>query len=1500
MSRLRPQFLLDLLTNSMTSSRKISLSKKSRSLSPAMLKAATFAVTLGGLVGLAAPAQAATFSWSAQGWQGSSAEDANDATLDGGTANPYQLSGVTLEFQWTPIGSSTLELDTPTISSDPTVTAATPFPVILTGGLPDDNLLVAFDSVNVSDRLNLNVGFVNAAGNNVPVENLRYTLVDIDRDNSRTWQDVVSGVALLNGAPVSGTVTAQGETVENISGVAASIGYPEPTGAITFRGITDPNPEALGNATPDDEGVEAGNTDAEGNATINYSGAAADQIQIVYGNGPQNSPDNGLGFNLAYGSDANGGPSIHGMGFLGDFNFDPGIIGVAKEVTSVVDNNDGSFNISYTVRVQNLGETDLSNVQLDDNLIAPGNGITSNTFSPSTGSDPFTIVTAPASADVLTLNPSYDGGNTTAPNAQLLGAGNTLAIGETKTLTYTVQVTPGAGSSLRYDTQVSATGNTPNGGTTTDISNDGATVEDGAGDLDPTSDRTNVDFPTTATTTAANGGTVPVTDTNPLNRGDDTVTVAQLPSTPLIGVTKQVVGLPVPVSPGVFDVTYRQIVRNQGTVPLSAVQLTENLDTTFRTAGNGVTSFVVQPGINSPAANPIAGTTGYKQLVPDAAFDGTATQGMLDAGSATNSLNPGEFSVVDFIVRVTPGANLGDGPDATDPPYDGTVVAAGTFVPGGANPNVVVNDLSDDRTLFGDGAVELPNDLNTDGDTTDGSTGDGTPGPATSADTPNVTSPANEGTENDPTPVAFGQPAIALSKRVTNVTANPDGTFDVTYRQLVQNIGSVALDAVQITEDASISDTFRVGQPNGATAATVQSVTAVAPTGVNGVTLTAGTPAALDSGNTLLTGADTLQPGEFGEVDYVVRVTPGNTTEGYGGNNSPFSSQATATGNATSLGGTTVTDPSDDGVEFPNGSALATDPAQTLDPDGDGNANEGVQTLEPIDADGNTITTATQASENNPTPVRFPELAISKNISDVTGSGTAADPYIVSYDVTVENVGGIRLNGIQVTEDNIDAVFDDLPAGDTTVLGPVTQVSGVPATVNPAFDGEGTPQLIDPGTPLTLDPTQSTTLRYQVQVINPTDGRPYGSSSTTSGTGIPSDGNGPVTGNPLTVVGDAGADGTLDAPVSTGILPVSDLSDDGTNPDPTPTDGNRGGGPGEDDPTVVTFPVGPQIGLTKQVVSTVTNPDGTIDVTFEYRVQNVGIVPLTGIDVTDNYDTQFDVGQPSAVTNYEVISVTPGAAETAGGPTLADNPALDGTGPNSGNLTLAAVTPTVFNPGEAATTRVVVRVTPQAGQENTIYDGTATVVGTANDGSGLTDTDISDDIPQVGATDPNLITPDPGILGDGAPGQSADDATPVLLQASPTLQLFKTVTSTSRFGPITTQLTGAPAGVLGSSQVPNELQPGDTVEYTIYYFNNSGTATFPGLEICDALPSPLTAVLPITGGSFIGALTPLPLADTTGRSCPDGTSGTQGAVIFPVGDVAPSTNGSVVFSTQVQ
>lgn len=132
-------------------------------------------------------------------------------------------------------------------------------------------------------------------------------------------------------------------------------------------------------------------------------------------------------------------------------------IGVAKRLASVVrDATDPLvYRIDFTVRVENMGNVPLSNVQVTENLAA--------TFAMAAS---FNVLSV-QSAD-FTVNPGFDGAGDTG----LLAAGSTLAVGSSGTITIAVQVSSG-GKRGPYSNQVVAQGDSPAGTPVTDVSQDG-------------------------------------------------------------------------------------------------------------------------------------------------------------------------------------------------------------------------------------------------------------------------------------------------------------------------------------------------------------------------------------------------------------------------------------------------------------------------------------------------------------------------------------------------------------------------------------------------------------------------------------------------------------------------------------------------------------------------------------------------------------------------------------------------------------------------------------------------------------------------------------------------------------------------------------------------------------------------------------------------------------------------------------------------------------------
>jgi len=152
-----------------------------------------------------------------------------------------------------------------------------------------------------------------------------------------------------------------------------------------------------------------------------------------------------------------------------------------------------------------------------------------------------------------------------------------------------------------------------------------------------------------------------------LAAGDNNLTLdagMHLPG--LIGVAKRVVGSPVLVEAGVWDVTFEIYVENYGSVLLANLQVSDDLDDTFPPS----TTYSVQEvssadfSVNWPAG-----------------FDGSADTNLL---TGTDSLMVGANGIITVVIRVTP---------AETGPFLNTAVGSGQTPAGGT-----VQDESQDGT----------------------------------------------------------------------------------------------------------------------------------------------------------------------------------------------------------------------------------------------------------------------------------------------------------------------------------------------------------------------------------------------------------------------------------------------------------------------------------------------------------------------------------------------------------------------------------------------------------------------------------------------------------------------------------------------------------------------------------------------------------------------------------------------------------------------------------
>jgi uncharacterized repeat protein (TIGR01451 family) len=162
----------------------------------------------------------------------------------------------------------------------------------------------------------------------------------------------------------------------------------------------------------------------------------AGPAQDLSQNGTNSDPDN------------DGDPTNNSVPTPVSFGLRP-LLGVAKEVLSLVPADGGNVTVTYRIRVRNYGDVGLTNLQLAENL--------ATTF----GTTPFQVNRViPSAQDTprLTANPNYNG----RTDINLLAGTDPLAIGETKTLDLVVTLTPG-NTRRTYENQVEGTADSPSG-----------------------------------------------------------------------------------------------------------------------------------------------------------------------------------------------------------------------------------------------------------------------------------------------------------------------------------------------------------------------------------------------------------------------------------------------------------------------------------------------------------------------------------------------------------------------------------------------------------------------------------------------------------------------------------------------------------------------------------------------------------------------------------------------------------------------------------------------------------------------------------------------------------------------------------------------------------------------------------------------------------------------------------------------------------------------------
>lgn len=281
-------------------------------------------------------------------------------------------------------------------------------------------------------------------------------------------------------------------------------------------------------------------------------------------------------------------------------------IGVGKVVVgALVDHGDGTFTVNFDLRVENLGNVDLTSVQVVDDLAAA--------FPAPATIQTVSAVTAGmvAGTGALTANPTYNGvGN---PNL-LNSAASNLAVGAIGQITVAVRFDPG--TATNFSNQASASAVSPQVVAVDDPSDDA---------LDPD--------------TNGNG--------NADEAGENDATLITLPPVPVIGLAKALVGAAVDNGDGTYTVAFRLRIENLGNADLESVQVIDDLTANFFAP---VTIASVTTAVTS-----IVSGTGV--LTANGAYDGIGDTNLLVAASST--LAVGALGQIDFTVTFAPNGDPG-------------------------------------------------------------------------------------------------------------------------------------------------------------------------------------------------------------------------------------------------------------------------------------------------------------------------------------------------------------------------------------------------------------------------------------------------------------------------------------------------------------------------------------------------------------------------------------------------------------------------------------------------------------------------------------------------------------------------------------------------------------------------------------------------------------------------------------------------------------------------
>ena len=354
-------------------------------------------------------------------------------------------------------------------------------------------------------------------------------------------------------------------------------------------------------------------------------------------------------------------------------------IGVAKTVNTPTSNGDGTFTVTYSILVENLGNIPLYDVRVTDDLttsfgtnVEPGAPDAIAEFTVGT----VTVGSQTGGATVATPNSGYDGDGDTVLVAPV--AGQLMPVGSTFTISVPLTFYPD-GARSPFENQARSSG---------DQSEDGTADED------------TVDLSDDGTDTDPNG------NDDPGDPDEDDPTPFDLD--PQIGVAKTV-NTPLANGDGTYTVTYTLLVENLGDYELFDVRITDDLTAPF---GSNV-----EPSIPSAPGEFVVGsvlvsdqTGGTNVATPNSGYDGDYATVLVEP-TAGETMPVGSYFTITFDVTLFP--------DFGRTPWNNQVRASGDASQDGTADEDTV-DLSDDGT---------DTDPNSNGDPRDPEEDDPTPLP---------------------------------------------------------------------------------------------------------------------------------------------------------------------------------------------------------------------------------------------------------------------------------------------------------------------------------------------------------------------------------------------------------------------------------------------------------------------------------------------------------------------------------------------------------------------------------------------------------------------------------------------------------------------------------------------------------------------------------------------------------------------------------------------------